>query len=79
MIVVFRSQVDFGSARRQALKERLDGGQGHLDYNRSWGRSSIIFRAGMRSSPFGSFLLRYDDMANPLIDYPCLTDITTRA
>jgi hypothetical protein len=29
-----------------------------------------VFRAGELSSAFGSFLLRYDDAANPLIDMP---------
>jgi hypothetical protein len=54
----------------QGYGVRGDVLQGHLDYSRYWGRSSVIFRAGMLSSAFGSFLLRYDDMANPLIDYP---------
>jgi hypothetical protein len=54
----------------QGYGVRGDVLQGHLDYSRFWGRSSVVFRAGMLSSAFGSFLLRYDDFANPLIDYP---------
>ena len=54
----------------QGYGVRGDVLQGHLDYSRSWEHSSVVFRAGMLSSAFGSFLLRYDDMANPLIDYP---------
>jgi hypothetical protein len=44
--------------------------QGHLDYSRFWEHASVVVRAGMLSSAFGSFLLRYDDVVNPLIDYP---------
>jgi hypothetical protein len=54
----------------QGYGVRGDVLQGHLDYSRFWGRSSVVFRAGMLSSAFGSFLLRYDDSVNPLIDYP---------
>jgi hypothetical protein len=54
----------------QGYGVRGDVLQGHLDYSRFWGRSSVVFRAGMLSSAFGSFLLRYDDAVNPLIDYP---------
>lgn len=54
----------------QGYGVRGDVLQGHLDYSRFWGHSSVVFRAGMLSSAFGSFLLRYDDAANPLIDYP---------
>ncbi len=44
--------------------------QGHLDYSRFWEHASVVVRAGMLSSAFGSFLLRYDDAVNPLVDYP---------
>jgi hypothetical protein len=54
----------------QGYGVRGDVLQGHLDYSRFWGHSSVVFRAGELSSAFGSFLLRYDDAANPLIDYP---------
>jgi hypothetical protein len=54
----------------QGYGVRGDVLQGHLDYSRFWRHSSVVFRAGMLSSAFGSFLLRYDDAVNPLIDYP---------
>lgn len=44
--------------------------QAHLDYSRFWSRGSLVVRAGQLSSAFGSYLLRYDDAANPLIDMP---------
>jgi hypothetical protein len=44
--------------------------QAHLNYSRFWKKASVVARAGMLSSAFGSFLLRYDDAVNPLIDKP---------
>jgi hypothetical protein len=44
--------------------------QAHLSYSRFWNQGSIVVRAGQLSSAFGSFLLRYDDMVNPVIDMP---------
>jgi len=44
--------------------------QAHLSYSRFWNKNSLVFRAGQLSSAFGSFLLRYDDAANPLIGLP---------
>ncbi|HUQ95744.1 MAG TPA: hypothetical protein VM120_28960 [Bryobacteraceae bacterium] len=44
--------------------------QAHLSYSRFWKNGSIVFRAGQLSSAFGSFVLRYDDAVNPLIDMP---------
>jgi hypothetical protein len=44
--------------------------QGYLAYSRFWRNSSVVFRAGELSSAFGSFLLRYDDASNALIDMP---------
>lgn len=41
-----------------------------LSYSRFWKNRSIVVRAGQLSTAFGSFLLRYDDAANPLIDVP---------
>src|ERR1700730_17542667 len=35
--------------------------QAHLNYSRFWKKGSVVVRAGMLSSSFGSFLLRYDD------------------
>jgi hypothetical protein len=44
--------------------------QAHLGYSRFWNDKSLVVRVGQLSSAFGSFLLRYDDAANPLIDMP---------
>ncbi len=44
--------------------------QAALTYSRFWGARSIVVRAGELSTAFGSFLLRYDDAVNPLIDVP---------
>jgi len=41
-----------------------------LSYSRFWKNGSVVVRAGQLSSAFGSFLLRYDDAVNPLIDVP---------
>lgn len=41
-----------------------------VSYSRFWGNRSIVVRAGQLQSAFGSFLLRYDDAVNPLIDMP---------
>jgi hypothetical protein len=41
-----------------------------LSYSRFWEKNSLVVRAGQLSSAFGSFLLRYDDAANPLIGLP---------
>jgi len=49
---------------------KTDVPQMHVDYSRFWKRGSLVVRAGMLSSAFGSFLLRYDDSVNPLIDMP---------
>jgi hypothetical protein len=44
--------------------------QAHLNYSRFWKKASVVARVGVLSSAFGSFLLRYDDAVNPLIDKP---------
>jgi hypothetical protein len=44
--------------------------QAYLSYSRFWKESSVVVRVGQLSSAFGSFLLRYDDAVNPLIDKP---------
>jgi len=49
---------------------RADILQAHLNYSQFWKKASVVVRAGMLSSAFGSYLLRYDDMINPLIDKP---------
>lgn len=49
---------------------RADVLQAYLGYARYWNRNAVIVRVGMLTSAFGSFLLRYDDAVNPLIDMP---------
>ncbi len=44
--------------------------QAQLTYSQVRPDRSFVFRAGELSSAFGSFLLRYDDAVNPLIDMP---------
>jgi hypothetical protein len=44
--------------------------QASLNYSRVGENGSLLLRAGELSSAFGSFLLRYDDADNPLIDIP---------
>lgn len=44
--------------------------QSTLNYSRVSDRGSLLVRAGVLSTAFGSFLLRYDDAANPLVDMP---------
>ena len=44
--------------------------QGTLDYSRVSSRGSLLARVGQMSSAFGSFLLRYDDADNGLVDLP---------
>jgi hypothetical protein len=44
--------------------------QASLNYARVSDKGSLLVRAGELSSAFGSFLLRYDDLDNPLIDMP---------
>jgi len=49
---------------------RADILQAHLTYSRVRENRSLVIRVGELSSAFGSFLLRYDDAVNPLIDVP---------
>jgi hypothetical protein len=44
--------------------------QASLSYSQFFPHGSLVIRAGELSSAFGSFLLRYDDAVNPLIDIP---------
>jgi hypothetical protein len=44
--------------------------QAFVGYTRSADSKSFLVKAGQLSSAFGSFLPRYDDAANPLIDWP---------
>jgi hypothetical protein len=44
--------------------------QASLNYSRVSDKGSVLVRAGILSTAFGSFLLRYDDADNPLVDMP---------
>ena len=44
--------------------------QASLNYSRVSQNGSLLIRAGELSTAFGSFLLRYDDADNPLVDLP---------
>ncbi len=44
--------------------------QATLNYARVSNRGSLLIRAGEMPTAFGSFLLRYDDSENPLVDIP---------
>jgi hypothetical protein len=44
--------------------------QSTLNYSRVFHDGSVLVRAGEMSTAFGSFLLRYDDADNPLVDVP---------
>lgn len=44
--------------------------QSTLNYARVSERGSILVRVGEMSTAFGSFVLRYDDAENPLVDLP---------
>jgi len=44
--------------------------QASLNYSRVSDRGSVMIRAGQLSTAFGSFLLRYDDADNALVDLP---------
>jgi hypothetical protein len=56
------------SAQGEALKASVL--QANLSYSQYFRKASIVIRAGELSSAFGSFLLRYDDAVNPLVDMP---------
>jgi hypothetical protein len=44
--------------------------QSTLNYSRVFHNGSVLVRAGEMSTAFGSFMLRYDDADNPLVDLP---------
>ena len=44
--------------------------QGFIGYTRSSGNRTVTFKAGKLQTAFGSYPLRYDDAANPLLDVP---------
>lgn len=44
--------------------------QATLNYSRVSDRGSLVVRAGEMPTAFGSFMLRYDEASNPLVDVP---------
>ena len=58
---------DFSSTGNGAKGNVL---QASLNYARVSDRGSLLARAGQMPTAFGSFLLRYDDADNPLVDVP---------
>jgi hypothetical protein len=58
---------DFSAAGYGAKGNLL---QASVNYSRISDKGSILVRAGELSTAFGSFLLRYDDADNPVIDLP---------
>jgi hypothetical protein len=54
----------------QGYGVKTDVLQANLSYSRISNNRSLVIRIGELSSTFGSFLLRYDDAVNPLIDKP---------
>ena len=44
--------------------------QGTLNYSRISSKGSVLVRVGVMSTTFGSFMLRYDDADNPLVNMP---------
>jgi hypothetical protein len=56
----------------QGYGAKADVLQALVTYSRFSNNRSIVVRAGQLSSSFGSFLLRYDDADNALIDMPLM-------
>jgi len=54
----------------QGYGVKVDVLQASLGYSQFWAHGSLVARVGLLPSAFGSFLLRYSDMDNPLIDVP---------
>ncbi|HEY1337923.1 MAG TPA: hypothetical protein VGF59_10460, partial [Bryobacteraceae bacterium] len=54
----------------QGYGVKADMLQANLAFSQFWNGGSLVVRAGMLSSAFGSYLLHYDDADNPLIDKP---------
>ncbi|MEZ5402924.1 MAG: hypothetical protein R2729_24820 [Bryobacteraceae bacterium] len=46
--------------------------QAWVAYDRAWDGGAFSFKAGQLLPAFGAFLLRYDDMRNPLVDMPLM-------
>src|SRR5579862_4762947 len=60
----------FADFSTQGYGVKSDVLQGYLCYSQFWNGGSLVVRMGQLSTAFGSFLLRYDDADNPLIDMP---------
>ena len=60
----------FREFETQGNGAEVDVLQAYAGYEQFWGRNYLSVRVGQLSSAFGSFLLRYDDAVNPLIDMP---------
>lgn len=60
----------FDEFKNQGYNLKVDLLQANLSYSRFWHRRSLVLRAGQLTSAFGSYLLRYDDAVNPLVDKP---------
>jgi hypothetical protein len=58
---------DFGT---QGYGLKADTLQANLGFSQFWKGGSLVVRAGLLSSAFGSYLLHYDDGENALIDKP---------
>ena len=54
--------------------------QAFIGYTARKGNTAVVIKAGMLSSAFGAFPLRYDDAENPLLDQPLsyITEIPLR-
>jgi hypothetical protein len=59
-----------GEFQTQGYGLKTDILQLHLTYSRFSKNRSLVVRVGQLSSAFGSFLLRYDDAVNPLVQMP---------
>jgi hypothetical protein len=55
---------------RSGLSTRFRVLNANLGYSRVWKKASLVVRVGQLPSAMGSFLLRYDDAENPMVDAP---------
>lgn len=60
----------FEQFRTQGRGVKTDILRAGFSYSRFWRKTSFVICIGQLSSAFGSFLSRYDDQANPLLDVP---------
>jgi hypothetical protein len=69
-VQIYSQPYFFEQFARPGSGVKADVLQAHLSYSKFWKDRSVVVRLGQLSSAFGSFLLRYDDAVNPLIDVP---------